>query len=311
MEKFDNILLAKWLDNSITPEELRQLEQEVDLDSLRGILDRQEDFELEVKDANSMWESFNEQVINAPTQKEAKVINRPNLFRRRFIAGIAAMLIATIGWFALQQYQQPTIFSTQLSEQKTQTLDDGTIITISPDSEVAYFEHNKDERQLKLDGQAYFKVTKGKPFSVETTTGTIEVLGTAFDIWSAGDRMRVQCFEGLVRVSHPNNRNTILLKAGQQVRLNNSTFEAVEPIDSSNPDWIENNQLVYKGIPARLVIKDIERFLSVKVKTSNLDINTQFSGVITFKNAEEAARYLAQTMGWQYALTDNVIQLSN
>jgi ferric-dicitrate binding protein FerR (iron transport regulator) len=314
MKKLDNnTLLARWLDNRITPEELEQLKQEVDLDALRSTLDRQEAFELDVKDADSMWASFNEQIIAATpvSHPEAKVINRPNLFRRRFIAGIAALLIATIGWFVMQQFAQPTVFSTQLSEQKIQNLEDGTKITISPNSEVAYFDNIKEERKLKLDGQAYFEVTKGKPFSVETTTGTIEVLGTAFDIWSADDYMRVQCFEGLVRVSHPKNGNTILLKAGQQVRLNNSIFGDVEPLDSSNPDWIKSNQLVYKSIPVSLVIEDIKRFLSVKVNTGNLDINTQFSGKIPFKNTEEAARYLAETMGWQYAVKNNVIQFSN
>jgi len=40
----------------------------------------------------------------------------------------------------------------------------------------------KNNRQLTLDGEAYFKVEKGSTFTVNTNNGSVTVLGTQFNV---------------------------------------------------------------------------------------------------------------------------------
>jgi len=217
-----------------------------------------------------------------------------------------------LGWLIFKSLNTATEIKTAPMERKVQELADGSRIQLSPNTKIFYQEKNWAEaRKIKLEGQAYFEVSKGVPFTVETRSGLIEVLGTAFDIWSAGDYMSVQCFEGSVRVTNAKDGKSVELTVGQQVNLNNSILENVENFEEISPGWIEQNQHIYKGIPIRFVIRDIERFIGKKVKADQLDLDTLFSGLIPFNNAEETARYLAESMGWNYLLSQDVIQFSN
>ncbi len=62
-----------------------------------------------------------------------------------------------------------------------------------------------DTRRVVLDGEAYFEVSqnKKKPFVVETSLGTIEVLGTSFNVeaYSASERFVTSLMEGAVQLT--------------------------------------------------------------------------------------------------------------
>jgi len=305
MSQEDEILLSKWLNKTITPEELTRLEKVVDLSNLKITLDRQEAFDLDVKAPEDLWEQFADKVeMDTPPKKAAIKATEPVIdFKRRLFLFLGILLIAAIGFFIYKYLNDPTRIETAPKEQQRYELADGTVIQLSPGTKVSYFEKNwSEERKVELFGQAYFKVTKGSPFSVRTTSGTIRVLGTAFDIWSFGDYMRVQCFEGKVEVRTNTTGASVELTAGQEVYLNKNTLKTVENINNSDPDWIKENQQIYKQVPVGLVISDIERFHGITVKLEGLNRETQFSGLIPFSSIDETARYLSETMGWQYSL---------
>ena len=56
-------------------------------------------------------------------------------------------------------------------------------------------------RKISLKGEAFFRVRKGKRFTVTTEEGQVTVLGTRFTVFSRNDRFRVQCYSGKVRVA--------------------------------------------------------------------------------------------------------------
>ena len=139
----------------------------------------------------------------------------------------------------------------------------------------------------------------------------MDVLGTEFDVWVAKTYMRVQCFEGKVQVTHPKTGDLVYLNPGEEVRLNKEQLFAVEKIENTQPDWLQQDKLDYKGIPARIVLDDIRRFLDIEVETSGVNINEVFTGLIPLDDPKETARYLAETMGWKYSLTSESILFSD
>jgi transmembrane sensor len=47
---------------------------------------------------------------------------------------------------------------------------------------MSYSDDWSKERTLSLEGEAFFEVQKGSKFSVVTSDGIVEVLGTSFDV---------------------------------------------------------------------------------------------------------------------------------
>ena len=65
------------------------------------------------------------------------------------------------------------------------TLVDGTNVWLNARTSLSYpVKFGKNNRQVVLDGEAYFDVTKdkSKPFIVQTDNYNVEVLGTQFDV---------------------------------------------------------------------------------------------------------------------------------
>ncbi|MEM0911357.1 MAG: FecR domain-containing protein, partial [Pseudomonadota bacterium] len=100
---------------------------------------------------------------------------------------------------------QSIAVSTQVSETKSVTLDDGTVVTLAPESSINA-KYTESNRQVILEkGQAFFDVIRdsSRPFSVASENLTVTVLGTAFDVRNSGTLQTVAVKEGTVEVKFP------------------------------------------------------------------------------------------------------------
>ena len=107
------------------------------------------------------------------------------------LSGIAAIVILTIitTTYFLQQSFRDEVMNTVTVPQGQRvhlTLSDGTKVWLNAKTKMEYPQSFKvsDQRIVKVDGEAYFEVSKNKekPFIVKTTKGDVEVLGTKFYI---------------------------------------------------------------------------------------------------------------------------------
>ena len=96
------------------------------------------------------------------------------------------------------------------------TLADGTNVWLNARTTIQYpITFNEKERLVKLDGEAYFDVTKdkNKPFIVQTNNYNVEVLGTKFDVdsYSETEIFETTLMEGSVRISSLTDANESLM----------------------------------------------------------------------------------------------------
>src|SRR5690606_732935 len=80
-------------------------------------------------------------------------------------------------------------------------------VILNHHSKLSYPENfNKNTRDVRLTGEAYFKVSKDqkRPFTVSTGALSTRVLGTAFNIRETDSIIDVTVSEGLVRVFNSN-----------------------------------------------------------------------------------------------------------
>lgn len=135
--------------------------------------------------------------------------------------GTAAAAAAIIVFFFSNLFNLNVIensVSTSFAEVNSVYLPDSSCIILNPNSTLDYkFENISGVRSVSLNGDALFKVKKGKLFTVNFDGGEVKVTGTAFYVSAySKDLIQVDCTEGSVEVTLEN--KLIKLAAGQGVK---------------------------------------------------------------------------------------------
>lgn len=163
-------------------------------------------------------------------------------------------------------------------------LEDGTSVKINSASVLKFplvFTGNK--REVELDGEAYFEVTKNsKPFVVKTQEMDVKVLGTKFNVNTyPGNAAQTSLVEGSVAVSSANHPTDLLIKPGQAVvkRANNNMV--VESFSSESVlSWL-NGAYYFANMPLREIVNIANRVTGEDLYITDSKIaNYRFSGAL-------------------------------
>ena len=145
-------------------------------------------------------------------------------------------------------------------------LPNGSIVELNAGSTLKYYPLKwKFERKLKLEGEGYFKVTKGKKFYVESATGITQVLGTSFNIFARCDQYRVTCLTGKVKVQL-RSKETALLSPNMHVELEDNKLVLKKLYQAEKAVSWKNNEFFFAGRPLKEVIDEIERQYAVTIR---------------------------------------------
>lgn len=139
--------------------------------------------------------------IEASTAGTVKKLSfwNPARISMAIAAGIALLLAAYLIFRPLPK----AIFAATDGETRELTLPDGSEVVLNASSEISYDKAawKAGNRTIDLKGEAYFSVTKGKgTFTVNSTLGSLTVLGTRFNVFDRGSKWEVKVFEGRVAV---------------------------------------------------------------------------------------------------------------
>ncbi len=160
------------------------------------------------------------------------------------------------------------------------TLDDGTLVHLNYNTRLIYPEKfGRGDRNVILDGEAYFMVAKDKsrPFIVHTPNGDVKVYGTEFNVNTTGDKTSVVLVEGSVSVT-PTGGKEQLMNPGQlcEFSVENlmlSTID-VEPYVA----WNEG-KFSFEEWSLERIMQVISRWYGREVEFTSEDIkHQQYSG---------------------------------
>jgi transmembrane sensor len=118
---------------------------------------------------------------------------------------MAASVVAVmffLGWETLSLYANPH-YSTAVGEQRSVPLEDGSLVYLNTDSELAVDLSGSERRITLTRGEARFTVAKdpNRPFIVTTRHATVRALGTIFNVQTGGERTAVSVIEGRIVVT--------------------------------------------------------------------------------------------------------------
>ncbi len=290
--------LAKWLNNELSEEELASFKQSKEYASYQKIVHASDALEAPTFDMEKALVDFKERQLN----KETKVIKmRPAQYLLRIAAAVTVLFVAT--YFYIASLNET--FSTEYAQRTEIVLPDASEVLLNAESELSYSERKWDtERKLSLDGEAFFKVAKGKKFTVTTDLGTVSVLGTQFNVESRKGFFEVTCYEGLVSVTFQGKEEK--LPAGTSFLVVNERIVAVEAPNTSVPSWV-NNESSFKSIPLTYVLNEFQRQYNVKVETKNVDLTQLFTGTFSNTNINLALQSISTPSQISYTLEKNKV----
>lgn len=125
----------------------------------------------------------------------------------------AAVIVAVAGYFMTVDYlynknSQLQTITVPAGQRAQITLADGTHVWLNSKSTLTYAANfGREERNVKLDGEAYFEVAKNKsiPFYVHTEMHNVRVVGTCFNVCAYNDSKEFETtlVEGIVDIYTP------------------------------------------------------------------------------------------------------------
>lgn len=166
-------------------------------------------------------------------------------------------------------------------------LPDSSEVWLNAHSTLRYPRHfNDDDRQLELDGEAYFEVRPDadRPFVVKNEFLTTRVLGTRFNFSTRAtdNTAEVTLLSGKVKVSGNHGEGMITLRPDQRVILDKASrsMEIVQTYAPVSAAW-HNKVIPFTNMRIDEIVKALEEYYDVRIDISpRLQNRATYTGVI-------------------------------
>lgn len=239
------------------------------------------------------------------TDRQSPVVRR--LIPWKMIAAIAAaiaLLIVAI-WWVSDGFGPPPMAETKAGEQKEVKLPDGSSVTLNALSSLSYSSEDwSNGRKVSLEGEAYFKAKKGKTFTVSTEQGSVEVVGTVFNVYARDNELEVKCSEGKVQVLNPDASERALLKAGEQISVINGRMQKRQGLEFQ-PKWFKGES-TFRSEPLEKVLDEVERQFGVVVMADSIE-GRSYTGKFVHKDLNQALKMVCVPMKLKYSVSNDTV----
>lgn len=168
------------------------------------------------------------------------------------------------------------------------TLEDGTVVRVNTASELLFPTHFKKQvRQVRLKGEAYFKVEtdKASPFVVLLGRLNVQVTGTSFNVkaYEEDNEIHIALTEGSVSIRE-GQRVLATLTSGQLFTYQKASqaYSVSEVNIAAATGWIDG-RFVFYNETIENIMRDLSRWYDVDIRVSNEIKNLRYSGMLLRK----------------------------
>ena len=202
------------------------------------------------------------------------------------------------------------------------TLTDGTEVHLNAGSSLRYPVNflKGENRNVYLEGEAFFNVAKDKahPFIVNTDQINVMVTGTSFNVSSYKEDTIVNTVlvEGAVSVYNKeqvyNKENSAVLSPGYMASWSKDKQDInTTKVDVENyTGWVEG-RLIFRKMPFSSIRKKLERHFNVKIVNKNKDLeNNYYNAVFETETIEEVLSSFQKSYQFQFSIKNNIISIN-
>jgi len=278
-----------------------------------------------IKDLSEVFANLNQRI-----DEESGVSFTKKIFiaYSRIAAILVIPLFLALGflYFQFNQYLfQKDVFVDVVSPAGSRTslnLPDGSMVWLNGDSHIRYPVVFGKNREVRIEGEAFFKVKSDKkhPFLVAAKDIVVRATGTQFNVMAYNDlpEVRVILKEGKVAVV--DDKQTVLKEMGSgfELRYNaQSSSVAYKEINTENYSaWI-SGRLIFSYATMSEVVERMEKWYGVDIEVVDKELlKLHFKATFDNENIEEALKLLQSTATFTYkfskrgALNDGTFEKS-
>jgi len=221
---------------------------------------------------NIPWEKSKAEVWN-DLEEQMERGNRSTVPVRRLLPAkqwlaVAASLLLILSVSGFMRFYSVKAFCPQ-EEHTSLNLPDGSTVELNAETHLSYHPYWWFiSREVKLEGEAYFNVEKGKKFKVISSHASTEVLGTTFNVFARDKDYIVTCHTGSVRLSESITGTDVVLSPNERGQREPTGGFSVTQVENAltSPGW-SANMIMFSSAPLRLVFEEIERQFGIVIET--------------------------------------------
>ena len=257
--------------------------------------------QLDATQKASMWQAIDE----ATSQETGRVVGLSSRRSWWWSAAAAVVLLLVAAWW-WQQTPEPMALYAARTEKGRFLLPDGSMVSLNAVTELEYAtEKWSKRRHVKLEGEAFFEVEKGAKFTVETPYGTVEVLGTSFNVEARADVFRVNCYTGKVRVSLPNGSEKIITPQQGVEAIDGQLQE--RGLDNDNDIAWQDRVHHFKAQPLKEVFAELERQYLIEIDYPDSAAERLYTGSFRSDELRQSLKSVCWPMGLRFSMNQNQV----
>ena len=241
---------------------------------------------------------------------------------RYFMRGAAAAIVlCVLGWWTYYMFAPiPLQTVSTLAETRNITLPDQTTIVLNRYSSLSYPKRFRGkERKVRLEGEAYFEVSKdtAHPFKVETGTVRVQVLGTHFNIdaYPEDTEIKTTLLEGSVSVSLTGGTGTGLVLSPNESAIYDKEQKSLtlytEKDASEEVSWQEGI-LLFKNAPLQEIARKLSNAFRTAIRIEGTELQ-DYRMTATFADSEPLEKILSllcRNQKFEYTKTNDHITIT-
>ena len=287
--------IRKWLDGSLTEEEFKIFQSFDDYEELERISSSVKSFKAPAYDVTQELGK-----LKNKSTGNGKVVQMPLLKSWRSVAAAVIILFTSFFYFYLNN---KSLTHANVGEHRSVYLPDSSLIELNASSTITYKQRIwRINRNVQLQGEAFFDVAKGSIFNVITEDGIISVLGTEFNVKSRSEYFEVVCYEGQVSVK--SDLKTEVLYPGESIRIIAGEYTKKENLAVLKPTWIIGES-VFESTPYSEVLAELERQYGVSIDISGIDLRKRYTGRFLHKNIDLALQAITIPFDLEYRIIND------
>ncbi len=243
---------------------------------------------------------------------------RNNIMLQIAAAAAIAVIFAFSGYWLSGGFQDEEFYEliTENGQKSSITLPDGSTIHLNSGSRIIYSSNfNKKDRNIELDGEAYFEVAKNTrlPFIVHAKEMDVTALGTKFNVKAYGgdNRITATLVQGCIRTDAGGQTKTISPSTRVCYDITSKTMKA-EKINSTETAtaWLEN-RIIFDE-------ESLEEIAGTLTRMYNVDIafmddrcrSIQYSGLVRNNSLDNILNLITTAAPVRYRINGNTIEFS-
>jgi transmembrane sensor len=268
-------------------------------------------------DIDMAWNKLNSQLPKADNNPKIVYLD---IFKK---IAVAASIILAIGFGSLWTSEHffsgaktaIVQFEATKGEKSQIVLSDGSHVWLNSQTILRYDALNP--RKVKLEGEAYFEVSKDRshPFEVYTASGMrVLVTGTKFNLRSYAGESYVETTldEGEFFIEGVNSEKLAVLKPGQQSHYNIQNNELkVQEVQTEIYSLWKNHELRFSGLSFAELAPRIENWYGVNVKLDpKINKRDRFTMTIKTESLRELLDMMKLTSRFNYEINGSELAIN-